>query len=82
MARWDELPNAVIEYILSLRTQMIQTLRAQTISRWRSWERSESLIWVGNINANQRVTFEIDCDNGWENTDSTMKGCYTIENVD
>ena len=45
-------------------------------------QRSESLIWVGNINANQRVTFEIDCDNGWENTDSTMKGCYTIVNVD
>ena len=45
-------------------------------------QRSESFIWVGNLNANQRVTFEIDCDNGWENTDSTMKGCYTIVNVD
>ena len=35
-----------------------------------------------DLTANQRVTFEIDCDNGWENTDSTMKGCYTIVNVD
>ena len=45
-------------------------------------QRSESLIWVGSLTASQRVTFEIECDNGFENTDSTMKGCYTIVNVD
>ena len=28
------------------------------------------------------VTFEIDVDNGWENDDASMKGCYTIVNVD
>ena len=30
----------------------------------------------------ERVTFEIDVDNGWENDDASMKGCYTIVNVD
>ena len=29
MTRWDALPSAVIEYILSLRTRMIRELRAQ-----------------------------------------------------
>ena len=29
-------------------------------------ERSESLIWVGSLTASQRVTFEIECDNGFE----------------
>ena len=37
---------------------------------------------TGTLSSDQRVTFEIDCDNGFENTDSTMKGCYTIVNVD
>ena len=45
-------------------------------------QRSESLIWVGSLTENERVTFEIDCDNGWENDDASMKGCYTIVNVD
>ena len=45
-------------------------------------QRSESLIWVGSLTVNQRVTFEIDVDNGWENDDASMKGCYTIVNVD
>ena len=37
---------------------------------------------LADLDQRQRVTFEIECDNGFENTDSTMKGCYTIVNVD
>ena len=55
-----------------------------TATEWNDFvpQRSESLIWVGSLTVNQRVTFEIDVDNGWENDDASMKGCYTIVNVD
>ena len=37
---------------------------------------------VAPAGATGGARFEIDCDNGWENDDASMKGCYTIVNVD
>ena len=48
----------------------------------RAW-RSETVVWLGQLSANDRVKFELQVDNGWNNNHSDGgQNCYTITNVD
>ena len=44
--------------------------------------RSESVAWVGTLSVADVITFEIQCDGGFTNSESHGIGCYTIVSVD
>ena len=44
--------------------------------------RSESLVWLGQLNQGDAIKFMITCDNGFGPNGSMYKSCYTIVSVD
>jgi len=44
--------------------------------------RSESLVWLGQLNQGDVIKFMITCDNGFGPQTGLWKGCYTIMSVD
>lgn len=44
--------------------------------------RSESLVWLGQLNQGDAIKFMITCDNGFGPNGSMYKSCYTIMSVD
>lgn len=44
--------------------------------------RSESLVWLGNLEVDDVITFFIQCDNGFTLNNSIGLGCFTIMAVD